>query len=140
MNLTEAARIAGVPQPTASRWLRAGLIQTPEDYVGRMGAPVNIGPKELRELCNIAQLRQELSLQALKRAARFLREELCNNPFSTGRFMVLEGRPGQRELVKVCTSGEAIALVKDRGQMLLFPVIEPEDCVNEDGDKEKQAS
>lgn len=126
MNLKEAARIAGVPQPTASRWIRAGLIR-PEGYVCRQRVPVQMGQKELAELCNLARIRNLLSLQEMKKAARFLREELGHNPFSTGRFMVLDGPPGKRELVKVCSTGEAIALMKDRGQMLLFPVIEPEE-------------
>lgn len=43
--------------------------------------------------------------------------------------MVLEGRPGKRELVKICDTGEAIALLKNCGQ-LLFPVVEPEKVDN----------
>lgn len=122
--LRKAASIAGIPYPTAARWIQQGLIHPP-GYVGKQWATVPLGVKELRELCNIAQLRQVLSMQALRRAAAFLRQH-GHNPYSSGRFMLLDGPRGQKELVKICDSGEAMELLKHPGQTVLLPIVDPE--------------
>lgn len=125
MTLNEAAKIASVSQSTATRWIQAGIIR-PRGHVGKQGHAVPIGRKELRELCVLAQLRDSLSFQQLRKAAEFLRG-LGHNPFSTGTFAVLQGRPGRRRLVKITDQGEAIELLgKQRGQLLLVSLVEPE--------------
>jgi DNA-binding transcriptional MerR regulator len=55
--LTEAARLVGVLQPTATLWLKAGLLH-PEGYVGRQGVEVRFSDKEFEELKTLAVLRR----------------------------------------------------------------------------------
>jgi hypothetical protein len=63
--------------------------------------------------------RAGLSLQKIKEACAYLRS-LGHNPMSTGTFLVVRTGKGEaKDLVKICTTGEALALVKDRGQLVL---------------------
>lgn len=118
-SLRNAARLAGVPFPTAARWCQQGLIRLkgykPAGWP--MFKPLPWTAAATVELVNLGRLRHVLSLQELKRAARFLRETLGHNPFSSGRFMVID--LGKRELIKLCDSGEMIALLRQPGQLLL---------------------
>ena len=131
----EAARIVGLPYGTVTRWVREGLI-APEGYKNRQRSPILWGPKDLRELQVLSQLRKTLSLQSLREAVKFLREDLGHNPLSTGSFAVIEGTARKRRLVKICEEGEIVELLgKHKGQLLLLPIhldssIFPEDSDN----------
>ena len=134
--LREAAKRVGANYVTVSRWIREGLINLTDHPVHRQRIPVYLGPKEMRELTWLVKLRNSLSLQALRKAITYLREKLGHNPMSTGYFAVLDGKPGQKELVKICyDTGEAIQVLQNPGQMLLIPLwdepTEPEEAVPE---------
>jgi len=121
--LSEAASLAGVPQPTATRWIRAGVVR-PEKYVGRQGVKVSLGEKELEELRTVAALRRAgLTFQALRRAAVELRR-LGFNPFSGGLagFAVVGGTHGKPELVRIIGPEEAVNVTGTPGQMVLVPL------------------
>ena len=101
--------IPGLTYRTAARWVEAGLVQA--EGGGAQGRDLRIGAKQLRELRTLAALRQVMSLQALRRAARTLRR-MGHNPFSTGTFAVLEGG----ELVRIVDEDTAVALIRQPGQ------------------------
>ncbi len=115
MTLIEAAACIGVPQSTLTRWIQQGMV-CPPGYVGRQRVEVDVTPKVLRELSVIAQLRRAgVSFQALRKVAKRLRA-MKQNPFSSGRFVVLKGG----ELVKLCEAGEAVELIKHPGQIVVL--------------------
>lgn len=116
-NLSEAAALVGLKQPTLTKWIKAGLIQIP-GHKGKQWSPVLFGPKELHELKILVSLRGLLSLQAIRRAAEYLRSK-GDNPYSRGEFVVLAGRSGHRELIRIETNGEAVNLLEHPGQLLL---------------------
>ena len=121
--LSEAAKLAGVPQPTATRWVKAGVVQ-PEHHVGRQGVRVRLGEKELEELRTVAALRRAgLTFQSLRRAADELRR-LGFNPFSGGLagFAVIDGAHGRPDLVRVIGPEEAVNVSGVPGQMVLVPL------------------
>ncbi len=122
MRLRDAAEKAGIPYRTAARWVSQGVVIA--DGGGASGRPYKIGPKHVRELSILAELRSALSLQQLREAARFLRK-LGHNPFSKGRFAVVGGPAGKRELVKITDEGQAIKLLRQPGQTLLIPLQDP---------------
>ena len=116
--MAEAAEMAGVKYRTLARWFESGLIR-PKGYKGRQRCPVPIGQKELREILIVAQLRDILPMKAVREAAEYLRK-LGHNPYSQGRFAVVGGPPGARQLVKICPEGEAVqCLGRDQGQLML---------------------
>lgn len=118
-----AAKRIGLPYRTLARWIESGLVR-PKSYKGQRGVLVSLLDKELRELRQLAQLRGILSMQELRRAIRFLREDLKHNPLSSGRFFVIGGPPARRRLFKICDSGEAIELIgKNQGQLLMIPLV-----------------
>lgn len=80
----------------------------------RQRVAVEVGPKQVCELQTLWQLRHALSFQALRRAATVL-QQMGYNPFSSGQFAVVENG----ELVRVADTGEAIALLKKPGQMVM---------------------
>ena len=132
--LSRAAELAGVPQPTASRWVKAGIIR-PEGYVGRRGVPVLFGEKELLELRTISALRGAgLSFQALRRAADQLRK-WGRNPFSVGPsgFAVISGPRGRKELVEILDPDNVTQVTGEPGQLLLVPLWR---TPNDDGNTE----
>ena len=121
--LSEAAKLAGVPQPTASRWVAAGIIR-PEGYVGRRGVAVRLGEKELRELQMLSALRGAgLSFQALRRAAEQLRPR-DRNSFGAGptAFAVIAGPRGEKELVDIVEPDKVTTVTGTPGQLLLVPL------------------
>ena len=121
--LSKAAQLAGVPQPTATRWIQAGVIR-PEGYVGRQGAKVRLGEKEVEELRTLAALRRAgLTFQALRKAAEELRR-LGFNPFSGGLagFAVVAGPRGRQDLVKIIDPSEATNVSGVPGQTVLVPL------------------
>ncbi len=102
--------IPGLTYRTAARWIAQGLVVA--EGGGLQGNELSIGEKQLHELRTLTALRQVLSLQALKKAAATLRA-MGFNPFSTGQFAVVEGG----ELVRVVSENEAIALIRQPGQI-----------------------
>ncbi len=119
ISLREAARMVCVPYPTVARWIQQGLIR-PRGYSHRQAIKVRLGSKEMQELWTLARLRGLLSLQQLRKAMKYLREELKHNPLSTGRFFVVGGPPLRRRLIKICDTGEAIELIgKNKGQLMI---------------------
>ena len=121
--MTQAATLAGVPQPTVSRWVKAGVIR-PAGYIRRRGAPAAFGEKELRELRTLSALRGAgLSSQALRRAADKLRS-WGHNPYSAGltAFAVIAGKKGTKELVEIIKPDKAMTVTGTPGQLLLVPL------------------
>jgi len=102
--------IPGLTYRTAARWIAQGLVVA--EGGGSQGVGFDIGPKQLHELQTLTALRQVLSLQALRKAAKTLRA-MGFNPFSTGRFAVVEGG----ELVRLVSEEEAVALIRQPGQV-----------------------
>lgn len=135
IGLSEAAEQVGVPYPTVARWIQQKLIR-PRGYKSIQAKKVKLGPKEMRELRVLAHLRGLLSLQELRKAMRYLRNELKQNPLSTGDFLVLGGSHENRRLVKLCESGQTIELLskKDKGQ-LWIPLVFGEDNGFNDNNK-----
>ena len=113
----EVAELAGVPVRTLSSWVEGGIIR-PEGYIGRHRTPIPWTEKEVREVCILAQLRKTLSMQSLREAMDYLRDELGHNPLSTGSFAVIDAK--KKRLVKICGQNEAIEIIgKTQGQLLL---------------------
>ena len=126
MTTKEAAQVVDIPHQTVSYWLRQGLLRPAGALRGRRN-PAEWSPKDLHELRTLVRLRAAgLSLQGLREATGFLRNELHHNPLSSGQFFVFgtaRGKP--THLVKVCAGGEAIECLRDgRGQMVM-PVLDP---------------
>jgi len=120
-SLRDAAKMVGVPYPTVARWVQHRLIR-PHDYANRQAVKVRLSDKDMRELRVLALLRGLLSLQELKKAMRYLREKLRQNPLSSGHFIVVSGPPAKRQLVKICESGKAIEVIQGKklpGQLLI---------------------
>ncbi len=115
--LKDAAAVIGIPYRTAAYWVETGVIR-PKGYVGKSGAEIPFTVKDVRELAILAQLREVLPLQALRKALKYLRG-LGHNPLSTGRFAVLSGPRGKRRLVKICDDGTALELLTRPGQLIL---------------------
>lgn len=113
----EVSAISGVPVRTISRWVEGGVIR-PTGYRGRRRTPIPWTEKEVREICILAKLRETLSMQSLRDAMNYLRDELGFNPLSTGSFAVIDAK--EKRLVRVCSQNEAIEISgKNRGQLLL---------------------
>jgi len=117
-NLVEAAAMLGVKQQVLTQWLQAGIVEV-AGWRRRHGAAVPLEAKHLRELATVRDLRHAgVSLQAVRRAARFLRT-LGLNPFSKGQFLVV----AKGEVVRIADTGEAISLLREPGQRLLVPLL-----------------
>lgn len=121
------AETLGVPRRTLLHWASEGLL-APAQYERIRRVPVLWSEKNIREASVLVHLRKSrLSLQRIRSIMAYLRG-LGHNPMSTGEFVVLMGSRGKpSEIVKICTSGEAIALMtKHRGQYML-PLWSPEE-------------
>ncbi len=124
MRLKEAAEKAGVPYPTAARWLQQGVVKA--DGGGTRSTPWECGKKQIRELKILDRLRDAISFQKLRKAAEYL-ESIGHNPYSSGTFAVVN----DDGLVKLTDRGEAVQLLgTDQGQTLCIPI--GEDPVGED--------
>jgi hypothetical protein len=120
------AQVAGVPYRTLMRWVQQDLIR-PQYYARKNRVPVEWSAKNVREAVILARMRTcRLSMQKIREVLKYLRG-IGHNPLSTGDFLVLMDRDGRpEEVIKVCTTGEALKLMgKGRGQLVL-PLWNPE--------------
>jgi len=113
------AELLRVPYSTLMRWVGVGLL-APEGARGGRRRATTWRVKDVREASILVALRRAgFSLQRLRAAMAYLRS-IGHNPMSTGEFLVVRGGDGEpADLIKVCSSGEAIDLIRRRGQMVL---------------------
>ena len=110
---------------TIVQWASRRLIEVEG---GGYGNSWKWSEKNLVEAEVLASLRREgFSLQELGSTMTRLHNELGNDPFGSGEFVVLKrpDRQGQKrndpQLVKVCSSGEALNISKQGFARLLLP-------------------
>ena len=118
----EVAELAGTPYRTLMRWAAQGLLNPEGAHPGRgvgRWQPTTWHAKDVREASILAGLRRAgFSLQRLREGIEYLRS-IGHNPMSTGEFLAVRDGDGHpSELIKVCDSGEAIALLQKPGQMV----------------------
>lgn len=123
----QVAILVGVPRRTLAHWVSLGLLNPEGARRGRRN-PALWHAKDIREATVLAACRLAgYSLQKLRGAAEYLKS-IGHNPFSTGDFVVVstgDGEPG--ELIKICTDGEALALIRQPGQVIMALPIEGRD-------------
>jgi len=119
----EVAERTNTHYRTVARWASEGLIEVAG---GGHGDPWRWSEKNYREAFVLARLRHEgFSQQQLRQNMDSLRA-LGHNPFSKGKFLVLEqpnktkGRKGGT-FVKIMDGGEAIQLSRGGGVQMLLP-------------------
>jgi len=119
MNMRQAAKLADIPYTTIANWVQKGLIHV-DGYKRKQHNAVQWTDKQTTELFNIVSMRTAgLSLQAIGKAAEYLRT-FGHNPFSTGKFAVIDGPPNNRRLIKVTDHDGAVELLsKHKGQTVL---------------------
>lgn len=116
----EVAEKVGVPYRSLMYWVEHDMLNPTNARRGQRVETV-WHTKDVREASVLANLRRAgFSLQQLKEAMAYLRS-LGQNPMSTGEFIVVTvaGERKPTDIVKFCTTGEAVSLVKDRGQLVL---------------------
>ncbi len=118
----EVAELAGTPYRTLMRWAAQGLLNPEGAHPGRgvgRWQPTTWRDKDVREASILTGLRRAgFSLQRLREGIEYLRS-IGHNPMSTGAFLaVRDGDGPPSELIKLCDSGEAIALLQQPGQMV----------------------
>lgn len=116
---SQVAEMVGCPYRTLMRWMEYDLLHPQGAMAGRR-RPTTWQAKDVREASILTALRRAgFSLQRLREAITYLRS-IGQNPLSTGEFLVIrlgDGPPS--ELVKVCKGGEALALIRNRGQIVM---------------------
>ena len=118
----DAAAALGLPYRTLMGWVESGLLEpelAPGPYRDGHKRPARVwAEKNLREAAVLIRLRRALvPLRQIRAAMEHLRA--CGqNPFSTGKFLVMGNprRPGS--VIKVCDSGELRDLIA-LGQFVL---------------------
>jgi excisionase family DNA binding protein len=118
----EVARLTGTHYRTVVRWAADGMIEVEG---GGHGESWRWSEKNYREAFVLARLRREgFSRQEIRKQMKTL-AGIGHNPFSRGRFLVLERPRGRKRgtIVKIMETGEAMELCgKGRVQLLLpFP-------------------
>ena len=121
----EIAAQVGQPYRTIMNWVEGGLLN-PEGARRGQKKAATWHDKDLREATALSACRRAgFSMQKMRQAAEYLRG-IGHNPFSTGQFVVVKNGPGDpQELIKYCDSGEAIALLRQPGQVVMML---PEAC------------
>ena len=117
-----AAQVANVisrPYRTLMYWVGKNLLNPEGARRGRRYS-TTWHTKDVREASMLSALRRAgYSLQQLREAMAYLRS-LGQNPLSSGEFIVIRHGDGPpSELVKLCDTGEAVALIRNRGQLVL---------------------
>jgi DNA-binding transcriptional MerR regulator len=107
------------------QWVQYGLLHPEGANRGRRYT-TTWREKDAREASILAALRTAgFSLQRLRQAIDYLRD-LGHNPMSTGEFIVIRRSGGEpADVIKITDSGEAIPLLRDRGQ-LVMPLWRPD--------------
>ena len=115
----EVAEMVGRPYSTLMRWVQDRLLH-PQGARGGHRRPTTWHAKDIREASILSALRRAgYSLHRLRGAMAYLRS-LGQNPFSSGEFIVIRHGDGPpSELVKLCDTGQVIALIRNRGQLVL---------------------
>jgi len=119
-NSYEVAGRVGVSYRTLMRWVQHNILN-PEGARRGHRFPTTWHRKDLREASVLAAcLRAGFSLQRMRKALNYLRG-IGHNPLSTGDFLVIRlGNGGDpSELVKICDTGEALALIQQPGQLVM---------------------
>ncbi len=116
---SEVASKVGVPYRTLMNWLEHGLLNPARARSGH-GVQTEWRAKDVREASVLNSLRRAgFSLQNIKKAHAYLRS-IGHNPMSSGQFIVIRTGKGEpKDIVKICDEGEAMALLRDRGQLVL---------------------
>lgn len=121
----EVSEFIAVPYETLMRWARQGLLN-PEGG-GRQRVKTYWHAKDVREASILTALRKAgLPLQKLTGVVAYLRT-VGHNLLSSGEFLLVRARTGEpRDIVKFCTTREAISLLrKDTQGYLLFRLWSP---------------
>jgi len=121
----EIADMTSLQYRTLQHWVERGLLNPEGARRGKWQA-ATWHDKDLREATVLSACRRAgFSMQKMRQAAEYLRG-IGHNPFSTGQFVVVKNGPGEpQELIKYCDSGEAIALLRQPGQVVMML---PEAC------------
>lgn len=117
----QVAELIGVKYRTMMDWVENDLLHPEKARAGKGPGKNQTAwrAKDLREASVLAACRRAgFTLQEMRRAMGYLRS-LGHNPLSRGSFVALNIGDGDRELVKVCKEGEALALLRNPGQVLL---------------------
>lgn len=117
----QAAQLTGVPYRTLHRWITDGLIRPKYRRANIRKRDIELTTKDVREISILCALRRGgLSMQTLRDVLDYLRS-IGHNPMSTGQFIAIMGKSGKpADLVKICTTGEALELIGQcRGQLVL---------------------
>jgi len=128
MTSAEVAKQIGVPYRTLLGWVERAVL-VPPDYVGKKWASVQWPDSLVREAGVIASLRKAgLSFQRIREAIGYLRSKGFN-PFSSGRFVIVNVRHGRAEgLLRIAEdSAQAVELLGEGQGQLAFRLWEPED-------------
>lgn len=122
----QVAHAVACPYRTLMYWVEKGLLNPEGARRGRR-YPTTWHPTDVHEASILAALRRAgFSLQKLREALAYLRS-VGHNPLSSGQFIVIRlGNGTPSELVKICREGEALALIRQRGQLVL-PLWTPEE-------------
>ena len=124
----QVAEGLGLRPGTLLSWVRRGLLRPP-DYRYRQRCPVTWTDSLIREAGVIAALRAAgLSMQRIEQAVEYLRDAGFN-PFSSGRFVIVNVRHGRPEgLLRIAEdSAEAVELLGEGQGQLCFRLWEPEE-------------
>lgn len=116
----EVADLVCVPYRTLMRWVQGGVLN-PEGARRGHRNETAWRPKDLREASVLVALRRAgFSMQKMRRALDYLRS-IGHNPMSTGDFIAvrLGNSEHPSELIKICSTGEALALLQQPGQLVL---------------------
>ena len=116
----EVARLTGTHYRTVVRWASDGLIEVEG---GGHGESWRWSEKNYREAFVLARLRREgFSRQEIRKNMKAL-AGIGHNPFSRGRFLVLERPRGRKRgtIVKIMETGDAMELCGTGRVQLLLP-------------------
>ena len=116
----QVAERVGVAYRSLMRWVQRGILN-PEGARRGHRNETTWHDKDLREASVLAGcLRAGFSMQKMGKALEYLRG-IGHNPMSTGDFLVIRLGNGAdpSELVKICDTGEALALVRQPGQLVM---------------------
>ncbi len=122
----QVATMISVPYRTLMFWVEEGLLHPSWNTNSQKRSKVRFTPKDVREASILAGLRaNRLSLQQLRNSLSYLRS-VGHNPLSTGDFLIIRGRDGKpADLLKFCSSGEVMDLMRGRYGQLVMPLWSP---------------